>query len=215
MQMIGKYDKTNPETCIEGFCGDDDFSLLPNCFSERRAACFDFDTEGNIVFYDDNVYNGFNYYYAVTTFDYGNTAGVAPASLNRPLNFSPRFADDSDSPFVGGGNLRSFQVNLAAQPAADGPEIYAFPNPLRQSTGFPGDEGDRVVFTNLPPRSRVKIYTVAGDEVADLGPEQQINSNMYWFARNKQNEILASGIYIWKVEMEERGDFWGKLVIIR
>jgi hypothetical protein len=38
---------------------------------------------------------------------------------------------------------------------------------------------------------------------------------MYWLTRNEDNELLASGIYIWKIEMPERGDFWGKLVIIR
>ncbi|MFO7654105.1 MAG: hypothetical protein R6X25_09820 [Candidatus Krumholzibacteriia bacterium] len=214
MQMIGRYDKTNPETCIVGYCGED-FALLPNCFGERRAACFDFRTPGEISFYDDDIYNAFDYYYSVTTFDYGNTADVAPTALRKPMIFSPRFAGDPHSPFDGEGNRQAFQVNFPVQPAPDGPEIYAFPNPLRGGTGFPGGEGDQVVFANLPQNSRVLVFTMAGDIVAEVGPESQVESNIYWRARNSDNQLLASGIYIWKVEMPERGDFWGRLVIIR
>ncbi len=235
MQLIGLYDKTNPETCIEGFCGDLNFNILPNCFSEKRAACFNFDPSGGSVeFFDDTIYNGFTYFYAVTTFDYLNTAGVEPTALAQELLISPRYPSeftddlaglppgedplepkDPNSPFWGRGNLVPFQVNLAAQPAKDGPDIYVFPNPLRNDVGFPGQEGNEVVFTNLPPESIIQVFTTDGDIVAELGPDQQVDANIYWSTVSESNEPLASGIYLWRVQMPERGDYWGKLIIIR
>jgi len=228
LQLIGLYDKTNPETCIEGFCGDENYNITPNCFDEKRAACFDFESQpGKVIFFDDNVYNGFTYFYAVSTFDYSNTAGIEPTALANDQLFSPRFPStysvnldpdivhDPVSPFWGMGNMVAFEVNVEAAPPLDGPEIYAYPNPLRRGAGFPGLEGEQVVFTNLPPGSRVKVFTVDGDLVAELGPENQHESNMYWITRNEDHQLIASGVYIWKVDMPQRGSFWGKLVIIR
>lgn len=227
MELIGVFDKTNPESCIEGFCGDENFTITPSCFGERRAACFDFSEPDSVVFFDNNIYNGFTYYYAVSTFDYGSTAGIEPPALARDQLFSPRFpstisetlnlavSDDPDSPFWGRGNLSSFQVNIKAEGPVDGEEIYVYPNPLRRGTGFPGKEGEQVVFTHLPPESQITVYTVDGDLVADLGPDLQKDANLYWVTRNEDGELLGSGIYIWKVEMPQRGDFYGKLIIIR
>lgn len=215
MELLGKYDKTNPETCIEGYCGDENWTIAPNCFSERRAACFDLTDPDSVTFFDGDVYNGFVYNYAVSTFDYGNTAGIEPIAFDKPMLFSPRFPDDPYSPFEGDGNRVRYQVNTTAREAATGEQVFVFPNPLRRELGFPGSEGEQVVFSNLPPESRIQVFTAAGDEVADLGPELQQGSNIYWQTRNQSGESLASGVYIYRVEMPERETYFGKLVIIR
>ena len=218
MVMIGRYDKNNPETCIEGFCGDESFVILPNCFAERRAACFDLSTPGFVSFYDEDIYNGFTYSYAVTPFDYGDVSTVEDIrAFNTPMVFPPRFPEDEYSSGEGQGNRFEYQVNEGAAAPEDGDEIYVYPNPLRLDAGIVGGEGEEVIWTNLPPRSRVQIFTLAGDDIAELprdGDPQQ-GANMYWVARNQDNQLLASGIYVWRVIMEERGDYWGKLVIIR
>ncbi len=227
MEMIGLYDKTNPETCIEGYCGDENYNREPICYAEKRAACFDFSGGNRVVFFDDSIFNGFTYFYAVTTFDYGNLAGTAPPAISRDLLFSPRFPSpeslrldpniegDPDTPFTGPGNLIRFRVDLTSENPEDGDEIYVFPNPLRRGAGLPSGEGELVVWTNLPPESKIQVFTVDGDVVADLDPTNQSGANMFWVTRNEDGKLLASGIYIWRVIMPERGDFWGKLVIIR
>lgn len=217
MELIGVYDKANPQTCIEGFCGDVNYNITPDCFQERRAACFDFSRGDTIEFFDDNIYNGFEYNYAVTSFDYGSTANIDPASLANDLLYSPRFPDDANSIFGGEGNLTAFRVDLAAAPALDGAEIFVYPNPLRRGAGFKGSEGEQVVFTNLPPDSRVEVWTVDGDIVAQLPrvAQPQAGSNIYWDTRNESGGSIASGVYVWKVTMPARGDFYGKLVVIR
>lgn len=216
MTMIGRFDKNNPETCIEGYCGDDSFVQLPNCYAERRAACFDFSLPGQASFFDEDIFNGFTYYYAITPFDYGDTSMlIDPLALNSPMVYPARFPDDPLA--EGPGNRFPYQVNLEAAPALDGEEIYVYPNPLRWGSGIAGGEGEQVVWTNLPPESQVQIFTLSGERIAELpkAGEPQQGSNIYWITRNDDQQLLAAGIYMWRVIMPERGDYWGKLVIIR
>lgn len=215
LTLLGLYDRVNPESCIEGYCGDESYDLVPQCFISKRAACFDFDTPDTVRFFDDEVYNGFEYYYAVTSFDYGSTALTTPQNNSKAMVFSARWDGDGASPFPGDGNAMVYELNLAAAPATGGGEIYVFPNPLRPREGFSGSEGQQVVFTNLPPESRIQVFTVAGDKVIELGPDLQTEGNIHWDCRNEKGNELAGGVFLYKVIMPERSDFWGKLVIIR
>lgn len=215
MIMIGLYDRVNPEDCIRGFCGDESYEIIPRCFASKRAACFDLATQDTVRFFDDQVYNGFDYYYAISSFDYGNTALSTPENNRAELLFSPRWLGDAGSVFAGPGNRTFVNINASAAPAPNGDEIYAFPNPVRAGAGFPGAEGDRVAFTNLPPGSRIHLYTVAGDDVNDLGPELQRGGQIYWETDNRDGEDVAPGVYLYKVEMPQRQPYWGRVVIIR
>ncbi len=213
--LLGLYDRVNPESCIEGFCGDSDFQIKPQCFAAKRAACFDFSDPDTFRFFDSEVYNGFSYYYSVTTFDYGNTALVTPENNSNEMLFSPRWTGDELSPFAGPGNSSYVQVNLEAEPDTGGEEIYVFPNPLRPGAGIPGEEGRTVVFTNLPRDSKIRIFTTAGDDVIELGPELMHGGQIYWNTENHHNQSVAPGVYLFKVIMPKRSAYWGKLVIIR
>ncbi len=217
MELIGLYDKNNPETCIEGYCGDESVHIVPGCFHEKRAACFDFSDPDTARFFDGDIFDGFVYYYAVTTFDYGNTALANPQSLTADMLFSPRFLGDDLSPFPGEGNIVQFRVNLPADDEAPAEEVYVVPNPLRlTSSGLAtAIRGEEVMFKNLPPQSHVQVFTVDGDLIADLGPERQEGRNMSWITRNEDGQLLASGVYIYRVEVSGRDDYYGKLVIIR
>lgn len=215
MTLVGLYDRVNPEDCIVGYCGNESYDLVPRCFAAKRAACFDFSTPDTVRFFDDEIHNGFGYYYAVTSFDYGNTALADPENNAASLLFSPRWLGDAVSPFPGAGNRIFVQVNAPATAPTEGDEIYAFPNPVRRGAGFPGDEGERVAITNLPAGARVRVFTAAGDDVRDLGPEQQTGGQIYWNTDNREGEAVAPGVYLYKVEMPQRPDYWGRIVVIR
>ncbi len=216
LTLLGLYDRVNPESCIEGFCGDESYDVTPQCFISKRSACFDFSTPDTVRFFDDEIYNGFEYYYGVTSFDYGSTALTTPQNNSQAMVFSPRWEGDTASPFPGGGNTRSYQVNLLAAPATGADEeIYVYPNPLRPGEGFRDFEGQKVVFTNLPPESTIQIFTAAGDKVIELGSELQVEGNIHWDCHNEKGKELTGGVFLYKVLMPQRDDFWGKLVIIR
>jgi len=215
MTLLGLYDRVNPESCIEGYCGDLSYDLLPQCYVSKRAACFKFDTPDTIRFFDDEVYNGFSYFYAVSTFDYGNTAMTTPENNTNSMVFSARFHRDPNSPFAGEGNISGIQINSNPADPVDGEEIYVYPNPLRRGDGIPGAEGETVIFTNLPPQSRVRVFTTAGDDVINLGWDNMHAGNIYWRTINRDGEEVSPGVYLFKVESPGREDYWGKLVIIR
>lgn len=214
MTLIGLYDRVNPEDCIVGYCGDD-FQVVPRCYAAKRAACFEFSTPDTIRFFDDEIYNGFGYHYAVTSFDYGNTALASPENNSATLVFSPRWLGDTISPYAGAGNRIFRQINEPAAAAAEGDEIYAYPNPVRRGAGFPGDEGELVAFTNLPEGSSIRIFTAAGDDVRSLGAELQTGGQIYWGTDNHDGESVAPGVYLYKVEMPQREAYWGRIVVIR
>lgn len=215
MTLLGLYDRVNPETCIEGYCGNVNFEPITQCYAAKRAACFDFSTPGVVEFFDNEIYNGFAYYYAVSAFDYGNTALLTPANNTNTLLFSPRWTGDAASPFLGTGNREFQRITLAATAPARDREIYVYPNPLRNDAGLPGEEGRTVVFTNLPPDSRIRVFTTAGDDVADLPSEMQEGGQIRWQTVNHDREPVAPGVYLYKVIMPKRDPYWGRLVIIR
>jgi hypothetical protein len=215
MTMVGLYDRVNPEDCIVGYCGDDSYEVVPRCFAAKRAACFDRSTPDTVRFFDDEIYNGFGYNYAVTSFDYGNTALNTPENNSATLLFSPRWSGDDGSPFAGPGNRAFFRINEPAAAPTAGDEIYAFPNPVRLGAGFEGEVGERVTFTNLPPGSRVRLFTTAGDDVNDLGPETQVGGQIDWATDNRDGEQVAAGVYLYKVDMPQRSSYWGRIAVIR
>ncbi|RKZ19793.1 hypothetical protein DRQ50_01395 [bacterium] len=220
MILVGKFDRVNPEACIAGFCGDLNFQPLPQCYHSTRAACFGQDEDGKIWFFDSEVYNAFRYNYAVTAFDYANTAEITPQNLPRDMIISPRWNGDtrsifSGAPYNGAGNRTKHAVDRTTEPVAGGEGVYVFPNPLRNDAGIPGEEGRTVVFTNLPDGARVRIFTTAGDDVINLGSDNMSGGQIRWKSENRNGESVAAGVYLYKVEVEGRDDLWGRLVIIR
>jgi len=43
----------------------------------------------------------------------------------------------------------------------------------------------------------------------------QIGNNIRWNTRNRESERVTAGVYLYKIEMLKREDFWGKLIVIR
>ncbi len=215
MKLLGLFDRVNPEDCFEGYCGDNSLEIVPLCYAAKRAACFDLSNPDTIRFFDEEVNNGFSYYYAVSSFDYGNTALTTAENNTNEMLFSPRWAGDDLSPYSGAGNQTLISINKPATAAAEDDEIYAYPNPVRLGAGVPRDEGNLVVFTNLPEGSRVRVFTTAGDDVINLGPDNQSGGQMYWRSVNRDGEEISAGIYLYKVEMPERKDHWGRIIVIR
>ncbi len=215
MVLVGLYDRVNPEDCFEGYCGDNSLVIIPQCFQAKRAACFDLSDADTLRFFDDEVYNGFSYVYSVVSFDYGNAALTTAQNNRNEMLFSPRWQGDTLSRYSGSGNRTRIDVNAPATNAIHDDEIYAYPNPIRLGAGVPGGEGRKVVFTNLPSGSRVRIFTTAGDDVINLGPGNQTGAQIYWNSINRDGEEVAAGVYLYKIVMPERDDFWGRIVVIR
>jgi hypothetical protein len=103
--------------------------------------------------------------------------------------------------------------------------VKAVPNPYVVSNVFEQPlpptvrgRGERVIyFTNLPPKSRVHIYTSDGSHIRTLEHSGDLNNgSVVWDVRTKEGLDVAYGVYFYVVEIEGISDKkTGKLAIIK
>lgn len=230
-ELIGLLDLANPEFCVEGTCDLVAQPSVVNCFANKRANCFVPQKNADQVttsweFFDRDVFNGFTYWYAVSSFDYGYTGETSVEAFNGGMLFSPRWPNESDpssaiyNNLAGGQNSNGelFQVNVATVTELRDDEIFVVPNPLVRSAGWDLGNGGSVRIVNVTSSSKAEIYTVAGDLVREIenvtfaGVER---GNIEWDTRNAEGEPVASGVYIYRVTDDAGGEVIGRFTIIR
>ncbi len=157
-------------------------------------------------------------YVAVTSSDYGDPKTGTPA-----LKSNPATNGTSVIPTKISGN----------------DDVYVVPNPYRgdvdyEEMGWENVDGadvwqeqDRkIVFMNIPLRSVIRIYTLAGDLVKTIGHNGNARVTaryMYgeygaaWDLINDNNQAVASGIYLFSVQDVDDDSYEqvGKFVIIK
>ncbi len=99
-------------------------------------------------------------------------------------------------------------------PAANLERVIAVPNPYRGSEVWDQPGQGEVHFINLPSRSVIKIYTAAGDLVRELKHIDNVRDFERWDLKNASGQLVASGIYIYRVEAASF-QFQHRLVVIR
>ncbi len=72
--------------------------------------------------------------------------------------------------------------------------------------------GEKKVTFDVPLETRVRIYTVAGDWVAEA---KSGGIGKVWDLRNRAGKLVASGIYLFLLYDDQRGSCPGKIVVIR
>ena len=110
-------------------------------------------------------------------------------------------------------------------------QVAAVPNPYRADVNYrdynppwekppsgrnwmPQDR--RIQFINLPEKCTIKIYTVAGDFVAEIFHDNPARGYEDWNLTSYVDQAIASGIYMFSVEDDITGDVQiGKFVVIK
>ena len=157
-------------------------------------------------------------YVAVTASDFGDPQSGTPALKSNPV--------------VNGISVIPTKMRFADQ-------IVVTPNPYRGNIDYEavayenldGSEGTwsersrQIVFWNVPERSVLRIYTLAGDLVktipynanARLGEEYHYGKNgIEWDLINENNQAVVSGIYLFSVQdVDSSFEHVGKFVIIK
>jgi len=174
-------------------------------------------------FVNSNLLNGWpgKYFYSITSYDKGNPANKLQ-SLESSINENLLYA-------VPG---KPTSTNASR-------EIYVYPNPYRATALWDGSgTRDRLIwFANLPSRAVIRIYSLAGDLIDEIDHDSQsyegsdVNrlaqgaSNREteysggehaWDLITKQNQAIASGLYLFSVKDEDTGEIiTGKFVVIK
>ncbi len=111
-------------------------------------------------------------------------------------------------------NIIAQPVEPSAGPTPDLERVSVVPNPYRASEAWDPAASHEVHFINLPPRARIRIYTVAGDLVAELHHDDAVRDFERWDLRNQNGQNVASGIYVYRVEAASF-TFQHRFVVIR
>jgi hypothetical protein len=120
--------------------------------------------------------------------------------------------------------------------------VYVVPNPYkghselfdgRRNKDTKGDKSRRLWFVNLPEKCNIQIYTLAGDLVDEFDHDGEMPVDIItiskaaengiaasgihpWDLLSKNNQIIASGVYLFSVKDKVTGDVKvGKFAIIR
>lgn len=163
---------------------------------------------------EDGPINGFPYYYAVTYFgdiiDTLFTTATDTAFIT--VGLSSKMPDPLTD-FV-------FPVFAGGRPKDNLGEVIAIPNPYSDRASWEFFGRRKMQFVNLPDRSRVDVYTAAGDFIRTLhldagrGGAGEVNT-LDWDLRNEAGEEVTAGIYIFRVEAPNGRESIGRFVVIR
>jgi len=176
-------------------------------------------------YYNTTIYNirkGFEHYSSVTAWDRG-----MPEKHLRALESGK---DANMKVFFPGPHSKAKMNN-----------IYVVPNPYKGHSSFDGrrnkdtkgDKSRRLWFVNLPEKCNIQIYTLAGDLVDEFDHDGEMPFDILtiskaaevgiaasgihgWDLLSKNNQIIASGVYLFSVKDKVTGDVKvGKFAIIR
>lgn len=218
MQLIREYDN------IDGLFYDTGLESIE--LAEPIIEISDNDPPDTVIYkYQleiDNLHNGWQYAFAVTAFDSGdaglNLQSLESTSLLNALIVSP------GSP---------------AREKGSGFKVGVYPNPYKAGALWDGglERQRKLFFFNLPARSVVRIYTLAGDLVdefrhsgnydgrdiewyqkfADVNTQTIFPGGEHaWDMVTENDQAIATGLYLFTVKDEDSGKVQrGKFVVIK
>ena len=170
-------------------------------------------------------HDGFRTWYSVTyealnTFDNVNLDLFVPGPYDTSGNYANcRTPGDSTScPRINLNNKAANMISAPIEPTG-GPtsnlrRVGVVPNPYRANEAWDQPGAHEVHFVNLPPRSTIKIYTVAGDLVVRLEHDDTVRDFERWDLKNQNGHDVASGIYMYRVESASL-TFQNRFVVVR
>ncbi|MCH8959927.1 MAG: hypothetical protein IH820_01015 [Bacteroidetes bacterium] len=154
--LVAQYDRPGNRT---GFNNGFDEVRLPEPFT------FDGDpVKYEYLFVADGLLSGWQYLFIVTAFARGDVdAGLESFESSRTANATRVFPG---TPAAGDGER---------------PPVGVYPNPYRVNAAWDGGTSRtrRLNFYNLPPRSEVRIYTLAGEVVAQFEHDERAAREAY------------------------------------
>jgi hypothetical protein len=204
-------DPTSPN-----YLGAGEYSKLADRASPTAAWPGHTGTMRRVTFVDHNVFDGFLYHYAITSYDQGfrrSTSGTDLAvKFDSPLHLATQNSDGSVT--LGSTQIR---VSFRRPPPSEFEPVAAVPNPFRESEAIAGSPETQVVqFINSPPQGTLYIWTVAGDLVRTITQNQANVGVLEWDTKNEGGEKVTSGVYIFKIiDLVSGQQSFGRLAIIR
>jgi hypothetical protein len=209
---------------LKGLYNKDPYSTADYNFIATRSRDFDsqFSSEGDSVYVWDYKFTFLNktiareFFIAVTASDFGDITNDTPPQSSNPLNNA---------------------ISAVPGKFKNDDKVYVVPNPYRVDVDYEAlgwenigkehnwsSDDRKIVFFNIPKKSVIRIYTLAGDLVKMIAHNGDANEeNKFgtyaasWNLLNENSQTVTSGVYFFHVEsLDDDGyDEVGKFVIIK
>jgi len=141
-----------------------------------------------------------------------NAAGDGTVAADGTTKLIGRLGVTSVTKMSGGGFELGPGVIASQRPAqTEVGSAHAFPVPF-----IPANGDREIVFTRLPARATVRIFTISGELVKKIEKQSAATDRVSWFpVANERGNPVASGVYLWVAEDSGKKTKIGKLMIIK
>ncbi|HTS89777.1 MAG TPA: T9SS type A sorting domain-containing protein [Gemmatimonadales bacterium] len=140
-------------------------------------------------------------YVGAITGGHGSGGDEGNYSYSNPEGFLPFTA-------VGAQIQANYTVsNLLTGPTGtDLSKVHTVPDPYYVTDAYEQTTDNKVIkFVNLPTKAIIRIYSVSGILVALLEHNSTTSSEEDWNVRNRNNQVVASGVYFYHIESNDAG----------
>lgn len=151
------------------------------------------DTEYWYRFEVDGLLSGWQYQFSVTSFDFG----------------SEQFAIESLETSPNQNAIRVFPGTPANEQFRDDDDsdnrVGVYPNPYRVNAAWDGgtEQTRKIMFFNLPARAELRVYTLAGEIVAQKNHTSDGIGDIEWYNQfSSDNRVLPGGELAWDLLSE-------------
>jgi hypothetical protein len=137
-----------------------------------------------------------------------NNSAPATGTIVRFITNKPNNSADVFTFKTSASKISTNLVNLG--------DIKVVPNPyIVRNNWEPSGDYSRIAFTHLPDKCTIRIYTLSGDHLRTLEHDSpKLDGNENWDLLTKNNQKIASGVYIYHVE-SSYGEKIGKFAVVR
>jgi hypothetical protein len=150
--------------------------------------------------------------YSFSTTNPKVTVDFIPALADGEYTLKVLWKDSEGNIVDSTGVEKYFQVSSEAQLLY----VYNYPNPTSGETYF------TFKLTQIPENISIKIFTIAGRLIKEIdltSTELKFDFNkIYWDGRDEDGDVIANGVYIYKVIMQADGksqDVTQKLAVVK
>ena len=206
-EMIAAFDNYDGFVYVVDFSTGDtlyegqmfDLPDLEHSWVDTQTTFYVLDEDGNQTALIEDIsrpINNLPYYYAVTAYDNPAAHGKPefPPIESSKTNFKTDPSTGAPTP-VYPGKLYDFGEQW------DGREVSVYPNPYRGASSLEAKYEDKINFTNLPPASKVSIFSLTGDLIIEI-MNTEGKGDLSWDLASRTDLDVVSGLYIYVVESD-------------
>jgi hypothetical protein len=133
----------------------------------------------------------------------GRVSATAGAATTTPSGYA--FIPNIRSPVVPGLQVQftvAQPTQIVTAETSDLTSVHTVPDPYYVTSQFEISTDEKIIrFVNLPQQAIIRIYSSSGVLVSALEHDAQgLGGEATWNVRNRNNQIVASGVYFYHIE---------------